>query len=188
VHFDDTGREGLASAMGSLPTFDPDGNWTSGGWMFHCHVLEHAEKGMMSWIEVHERDEIFTLLGYQKPGTGGVYPSLTARGDLTPGSDLSFDLIDALPNKSVWLVVGDEAGLRQVGGGTLVPVTSAAGLGLPFLGAYAAKADANGEVTWTFDQWELLPSGTTVYVQAAARDLGVQGNLSFSNAMQFTVP
>jgi FtsP/CotA-like multicopper oxidase with cupredoxin domain len=188
VHFDDLGREGQASAMGSLPTFNPDGTWTSGGWMFHCHVLEHAEKGMMSWIEVHEADEIFKLLGYQKAGTGGAYPSITARGDLSSGSDLFVDMTDALPGKSIWLVVGDEAGMREIGGGTLVPVTSAAGTGLPFLGVYAAKADANGDFTWTFDQWELLPSGTTVYLQAAARDPGAQAKLVFSNAVEFTVP
>ncbi|NOX75592.1 MAG: multicopper oxidase domain-containing protein, partial [Gammaproteobacteria bacterium] len=24
----------------------------SGGWQFHCHILEHADAGMMSYVEV----------------------------------------------------------------------------------------------------------------------------------------
>lgn len=42
VHFDDHGREGKIEAMGETPTFRPDGTWTSGGWLVHCHILEHA--------------------------------------------------------------------------------------------------------------------------------------------------
>jgi len=26
----------------------------SGGWQFHCHILEHADTGMMSYVEVGE--------------------------------------------------------------------------------------------------------------------------------------
>ena len=84
VKFDDTGREGQAFAQGQLPTFDAEGDWTSGGWLFHCHVLEHSGNGMLSFYEVHDPDDPFWLLGKHTPGTLG-NPSLTARGDLTPG-------------------------------------------------------------------------------------------------------
>ena len=47
VRFDDTNREGLAEAFGKEP-----GNATSGGWVFHCHILEHADRGMMSFLQV----------------------------------------------------------------------------------------------------------------------------------------
>ncbi len=47
VEFDDTGREGLAEAFGKAPTSD-----TSGGWVFHCHLLEHVDNGMMSFVQV----------------------------------------------------------------------------------------------------------------------------------------
>ena len=47
VKFDDTGRQGKIFAAGKVPTAT-----TSGGWLFHCHVLEHATLGMMSFLQV----------------------------------------------------------------------------------------------------------------------------------------
>ena len=47
VTFDDTNREGLVEAFGKEP-----GNESSGGWVFHCHILEHADRGMMSFLQV----------------------------------------------------------------------------------------------------------------------------------------
>lgn len=44
---DDTGREGLTEAFGKTPA-----PGKSGGWVFHCHILEHADAGMMSFFEV----------------------------------------------------------------------------------------------------------------------------------------
>ncbi len=46
VAFDDTGREGEAEAFGKEPE---DG--TSGGWVFHCHILEYAGRGMISFLQ-----------------------------------------------------------------------------------------------------------------------------------------
>ena len=48
VRFDDTGREGRTEAFGKVP-----GDETSGGWVMHCHVLEHADGGMMSFVQVY---------------------------------------------------------------------------------------------------------------------------------------
>lgn len=45
--FDDTGREGLVDAWGKSPTAD-----RSGGWLMHCHLLEHSNSGMMSFVQV----------------------------------------------------------------------------------------------------------------------------------------
>ena len=45
--FHDTGREGEVEAFGKEP-----GDETSGGWVFHCHILEHADRGMMSFLQV----------------------------------------------------------------------------------------------------------------------------------------
>jgi FtsP/CotA-like multicopper oxidase with cupredoxin domain len=47
VRFDETGREGQILASGKTP-----GPETSGGWLFHCHLLEHANRGMMSFLQV----------------------------------------------------------------------------------------------------------------------------------------
>jgi FtsP/CotA-like multicopper oxidase with cupredoxin domain len=49
IVFDDRGRKGLIEAFGKKPTAK-----TSGGWVFHCHILEHAERGMMSFIQVRD--------------------------------------------------------------------------------------------------------------------------------------
>jgi FtsP/CotA-like multicopper oxidase with cupredoxin domain len=47
VRFDDTGREGQIGAYGKNPSDD-----MSGGWAVHCHLLEHAERGMMTFLQV----------------------------------------------------------------------------------------------------------------------------------------
>ena len=45
--FTDEGREGLTEAYGKVPSAT-----TSGGWLFHCHILEHSRNGMMSFLQV----------------------------------------------------------------------------------------------------------------------------------------
>ncbi len=47
VKLDDVGREGLIYAFGKTPGED-----TSGGWLFHCHILEHSRNGMTSFLQV----------------------------------------------------------------------------------------------------------------------------------------
>ncbi|MCB1119087.1 MAG: multicopper oxidase family protein [Chlamydiia bacterium] len=44
---DDTGREGQAAAYGGRHEATH-----SGGWFFHCHVLEHSANGMMGYFQV----------------------------------------------------------------------------------------------------------------------------------------
>ena len=186
--FDDTNRTGRTAASGMLPTFDGNGNWTSGGWLFHCHILEHAGRGMLSVFEVHEPTELFRNFGKHKAGTGGVYPSLAATGDLSPGSSITFEAVDMLPNKKCWLVLGDYAGRRPIAGGELVPSVSVPNSADPLFVPMGAFADANGKQTWTVSAWDAYPSGTEFWAQVAARDPGAQGKLTFSNAFKFTKP
>lgn len=47
VKIDDTGREGRITASGKTPTAT-----TSGGWAFHCHIDEHAARGMLAFLQV----------------------------------------------------------------------------------------------------------------------------------------
>lgn len=49
VYFGDEGREGRVAASGKVAS---DG--ASGGWLFHCHLLEHSANGMMSFFEVRD--------------------------------------------------------------------------------------------------------------------------------------
>jgi len=48
--FDDNGREGQVAANGKLPTDE-----SSGGWIVHCHILEHANRGMMTFLNLYEQ-------------------------------------------------------------------------------------------------------------------------------------
>jgi FtsP/CotA-like multicopper oxidase with cupredoxin domain len=188
VKFDETGREGRTAAEGMTPTFEPDGTWTSGGWLFHCHILEHGSTGMLSVFEVHEPDEVYTLLGKRTPGTAGLAPSLTATGDLSAGEDITVELVDALANRTVFLVVGDRAARRVVTAGEIVPGITPGGALKPFLGVRTGVSSANGRFTWTLDDWDICPSGTQIYIQAAVRDPSALGRRALSNALTFTVP
>lgn len=49
VDFDDTGREGKVDASGGVPTAT-----RSGGWLAHCHILEHSALGMMTFFQVFD--------------------------------------------------------------------------------------------------------------------------------------
>ncbi len=51
VWFDDAGREAQIVAEGKEPTAS-----SSGGWLFHCHILEHAARGMMSFLQVIDNE------------------------------------------------------------------------------------------------------------------------------------
>ena len=52
AHFTDEGREGQVTASGKVPT-----DTTSGGWVYHCHLLEHSYKGMISFLQVVDSEE-----------------------------------------------------------------------------------------------------------------------------------
>jgi FtsP/CotA-like multicopper oxidase with cupredoxin domain len=192
VQFDDTGRKNRAFASGQRPTFHPDGSWTSGGWLFHCHILEHSGRGMLSWYEVHDPADPFTLLGKQMEGSGDKYPSLTAQGDLSNGSAVTLKLIDAAPKTMAYLVIGDRASRRSFAGGELVPGWGPGEINAIvkpyFLGTKKALTSASGRVTWDVKQWSAFPSGTTFYVQVAVRDPGGPNGWSLSNALMFTRP
>lgn len=47
---DDTGREGQIYASGKVPTAT-----TSGGWLVHCHILEHSGRGMATFFQIDGR-------------------------------------------------------------------------------------------------------------------------------------
>ena len=49
VNFRDTGREGQINAHGKVPTAE-----TSGGWLAHCHILEHSTRGMMTFFQIND--------------------------------------------------------------------------------------------------------------------------------------
>lgn len=175
VHFDDTGREGKVAAQGELPTFRPDGTWTSGGWLFHCHVLEHSARGMLSVYEVRDPTDPFVLLGKGLAGDRGL-PYLTGEGGLT--GPVSLHLANARPNAQVFLLSSHVFGNRVFHrGGTLVPGMSDKldNLLLP------ARTNDVGVASWHFGSAAQVPT----YSQALVFDpSSPNGLLTFSNAVR----
>ncbi|WP_267174988.1 multicopper oxidase family protein [Marinicella marina] len=49
VNFSDSGREKQIDAFGKMPEGDE-----SGGWLAHCHILEHSASGMMTFFQVDD--------------------------------------------------------------------------------------------------------------------------------------
>lgn len=173
VYFDDTGREGQAVAEGHWPTFDRDGNFTSGGWLFHCHVLEHSGKGMLSFFEVRDRAQPFELLGNFHPGTNG-NPYLTGRGNR--GAGIGLDLVNGRANQASVLVGSWILNPSPLFGGTFLPF-----LGSPEVTFMQVKiADSEGDATWSFGPTNFLPN----YWQIAFPDPGAVGGWAFSNAVK----
>ncbi|HED65006.1 MAG TPA: multicopper oxidase family protein [Planctomycetes bacterium] len=178
VRFDDTGREGRAFAEGSTATFDRDGRWTSGGWLFHCHVLEHAALGMLSFFEVHDPSSPFRLLGKSLPGTLGK-ASLTGYRAPVPGLAFELDLVGAPPNTPVTLGLGRNADRTSRFGGTVVPRLE------HFV---RAVTDDRGHATFRVRGWEALGSGVTLYAQAAFFDTGAPRGVGLSNSLSVELP
>lgn len=190
VTFDDTGREGRTAAQGMDPTFLPDGSHISGGWLFHCHILEHSGKGMLSVLEVHEPGDPFALLGKHLAGSLGA-PSLTAGGSLATGTSLELDLVDALPGAQAFLVAGDVLARRQFAGGELVPGFSKPGPAGPrpsFVGRHGGTVQPDGTLHWSLDSWSAVAPGTPLYLQVLVRDPSGPAGWTLSNALTFTRP
>ena len=194
VHFDDTGREsdGGVVAMGERATYAPDGSWTSGGWLAHCHLLEHAARGMATFFEVHDPNEVFTLHGKFLPGTNG-NASLTAEGDVPGGAPVPLTVMNAKPGSTVFLIGGNVNVGANVLGGTLVPGFSSTWTtpqpGDPLYGLIlSAKANFKGKAVFNINGWQGAPSGGELYFQAAFKDAGAVKNWALTNAVSFTRP
>ena len=190
--FEDDGREGQTSAMGEKATYDAQGNWTSGGWLAHCHILEHAARGMATFFEVHEPDEVFTLLGRSLSGMDG-HASLTGAGDVPNLGNVTLTVVNAVPGQKVWLAAGNVAANRSLVGGTFVPGYSSTNTtpqpGDPlYARVFKTTADANGVATFAINGWQLAPAGWELYFQAAFADPGAPQGWAFSNALSFTHP
>ena len=177
VHFDDVGREGQVVAQGDLPTLQADGSMSSGGWLFHCHVLEHSGRGMLSYYEVREKSDPFWLVGHGLAGTNGI-AGLSASGSLDPGGEVNVQLMGALSNTQVLLVMGLSAINLSIVGGTLVPNLDDLRL---------STTTQSGQARWSIPE-ESFPADSAVYLQAVFLDPAGPFGLGFSNAVQVNVP
>ena len=166
VVFDDTGREGQAVAEGGIPTFDKNGNYTAGGWLFHCHVLEHSAKGMLSFFEVRDPSSAFSNLGQHLPGA--TTPYLTGTG--SPATGVTLDLVNALPSTLMRLVHSNQLARSPFFGGTLVPQWGH--------NTFTFVSDPQGEVVWNIAAGQVDKFWQVVY-----RDPAAPQGWSMSNAL-----
>jgi FtsP/CotA-like multicopper oxidase with cupredoxin domain len=190
--FSDAGREGMVEAGGELPAVDPAGNAvSSGGWLVHCHILEHSAKGMLSFFEVRDPSVTYHYLGSHFPGAMGP-THLTASGTLVGGNPVTFEIVDALPNTTVFLVAGNFEGNVPFRGGNLIPAHSFNGVTKAnsprFTAIFSATTDGNGRATIDVVEWRNALSGITLYWQVAFRDASLAGGWALSNGVSFTRP
>ena len=191
IRFHDEGREGEVVAHGELPTFDETGAFTSGGWLTHCHVLEHSGKGMLTFYELRDPADPYHLLGRFLAGAGG-NPSLTINGDISGSDPITIEIVDGAPSANVYLAVGNIAANRSMFGGTFVPGRTKDGVTVqtsPLFGRlWVIGTDANGRASFTTSSWVPAPSGTKLYWQAGIEDAGGPEGFAFTNAVLFTRP
>ena len=191
THFSDANRPGGIVAHGETPTFDPSGNFVSGGWLAHCHLLEHSAAGMLTMFEVRDPNDPFHLLGHHVDGTNGKV-SLTASGDVTmPLDPLTFEMVNGPPNSTGFLVFGNIAANRPILGGTVIPGLTVNGVNIvpkPFFLYRVVNFDANGRATYSSPLGNLAGSQTTYYTQLIVKDTGAVKNYAVSNGVSFFVP
>ena len=165
MEIDDTGREGQVEAAGRHPS-----STTSGGWLAHCHVLEHAARGMMTFYEVRDPSSPFANLGGAFAGPAGEYGYLSGTGTIATAGNVTVELKEAAPTALAFLVVGFSEGNLPLNGGVFVPS------GDLILGPFATNA--SGDLTKNFN-WEGFGSGFQIWLQylmyeSASRHLGVE--------------
>lgn len=123
----------------------------------------------------------FTNLGNGLAGSGPA-PILTGSGTLFGGCPVSFQLSQAAPNASAWLVYGLGALNAPFYGGTLVPDPAIPG------GVLALGTNGLGGLNLATN-WPIgLPSGTQLYLQYWITDVGGPFGLSASNGLRAQTP
>ena len=171
--FNDDGREGTLTAEGLYPDDD-----TSGGWLAHCHILEHSRNGMMVFFESRYEDALFHLLGTGLAGSAGI-PVLRLAGPLTGGSNTTLTLKDAAPNAFAGVVVGNTLNPQPFLGGTLVP-------NLDVLRFFAT--DGTGQLVLNAAWPNGLPADSELFWQAWIQDVGAPEGYAASNAVKSITP
>lgn len=167
--FNDVGREGLVTAEGLYP-----GDDTSGGWLAHCHILEHSAHGMMTFFETRYADARFHLLGTGLAGAAGI-PELRMTGDLLGGDPVGLTVRDAAPSAFMGIFLGNSLTPQPLFGGTLVPSINV----LKFF-ATNPSGELDLATTWPTG----IPPGTEFFWQAWITDAGAPEGYAASNAVK----
>jgi hypothetical protein len=170
MKIDDTGREGRITAAGGNPSSEH-----SGGWLYHCHILEHAARGMMSFFEVRDPADPFQNIGGGSKSPDGVNSYLKGTGTVQAGGAISIDLTEATPARLTYLVVG----FSEI----YVPKQGAEWVPSPDLILGPVLTDGLGEVTIPA-HWPTVPIGASVALQYWTKE--TPDILSASNALRIT--
>ena len=121
----------------------------------------------------------WTWLGRALAGTGG-FPVLSAFGDLSPGSAVSFALTQARPDAAAYLVLGLSDLSAPFKGGVLVPAPDVVLAGL--------ATDGDGALALA-DTWPAgVPSSFTFRAQTWIADPAGPAGFAASNAVAGTAP
>lgn len=117
-------------------------------------------------------------VGFALVGSAG-FPSLVGSGELVAGTPASIDLTHAAPLAPVAFVVGANAVMVPLKGGTLVPAPDA---------VVMLATDASGELHLAMNWPAGLPSGFDLYLQAWIQDAGGPSGFAASNGLRARTP
>jgi hypothetical protein len=132
------------------------------------HSIAAGDLGADTWEDV----------GLGLAGTGGLTPSLSGSGPLTPLSGNAVQLTDGLGGSTVGVVVGFSRIDAAFKGGTLVPSADVLLLGIPLAG--------DGSLTLPFTWPTGIPAGIDTWIQAWVTDAGAPKGFSASNGLRAT--
>jgi FtsP/CotA-like multicopper oxidase with cupredoxin domain len=161
----DEGREGILAAQGRWPTAD-----SSGGFLYHCHILEHAGRGMMGFYEIFDPTDPFANLGGATADLAGGHSYLRGSGDTQPGMPFSVTLQDATPGAPSFMVVGASQAIAPLTLGFFVPFPDV--IKGPF------SPNAMGKIVRNFTWPTGLPAGTELFWQYATFESPTAFNVS----------
>lgn len=167
--FSDAGREGRVRAEGLHP-----GDDVSGGWLAHCHVLEHASAGMMTFFETRYPQHETELLGFGLSGADGI-PELRIAGDLRAGATTTLTLTRGAPGALSMLFAGVSPLATPFLAGTLLPSADS---------VLVLANDDRGEIH-EVARWPVgVPPGSEAYWQVWSVDPSGPVGFSASNAVK----
>ena len=171
--FNDDGREGTVRAEGLHPSDD-----VSGGWLAHCHILEHAAGGMMTFFETRYAGHTSELMSFGLSGVAGI-PEMRITGDLTAGSTATLTMTHGAPNASSGIFIGLSAITAPFKGGTMFPAPDVLLL---------VNNDGNGEINLAGPWPSGVPTGTEIFWQVWSQDVSGPNGFSASNGVKTIAP
>ncbi|MFT7464708.1 MAG: FtsP/CotA-like multicopper oxidase with cupredoxin domain [Pseudohongiellaceae bacterium] len=167
--FNEDGREGLVRAEGLHPADD-----VSGGWLAHCHILEHSASGMMTFFETRYAGHTSELMGFGLAGVAGI-PEMRIDGPLMGGTLVTMSMTNGAANAPVGIFAGLTTINAPFKGGTLYPA--------PDL-LIVLNNDGNGELNLAGNWPAGIPAGFEVFWQIWSQDVAGVNGFSASNGVK----